>query len=365
MRGVRQQRFNGCSKLDRIAVRHQVTRNAVLDDFRCAAMGASDDGFAARHRLQIHQAESFALAGQSENFAGGVARGKFRVAHSGQKMHVAVHAVFFHEILQPGAVIACSRQDQLQLRPARQQPRQRGNQGVHALVSFRRQPASHCQDHASRRKIRWQRGMRTGADQRFELRIERPGQNANPFARDSLLRCQVVGGIPAGCQNQVCVAQCMPAQPPERLPDVNPMRADNALHSGRHKPHRLYHGCQIRVRGKNEFCFAPGCLQGRHRESTLGAVAPREHKFLPSQGHAVQLRRIIQAEKAAIHAAAGGEFREHGRQVAAGPLHPAGCVQLGKEANEHAQSLPSTANDGKSGCIAASRTRTSRRVRFF
>src|SRR2546430_2994308 len=28
-----------------------------------------------------------------------------------------------------------------------------------------------------------------------------------------------------------------------------------------------------------------------------------------------------QAEKAAIHAAAGGEFCEHGRQVAAGPLH--------------------------------------------
>jgi len=42
--------------------------------------------------------------------------------------------------------------------------------------------------------------------------------------------------------------------------------------------------------------------------------------------------------------------------VAARPLHPAGCVQFGKESNEHAESLPSTANDGKPGCIAASGT---------
>src|SRR2546430_2013259 len=55
-----------------------------------------------------------------------------------------------------------------------------------------------------------------------------------------------------------------------------------------------------------------------------------------------------QAEKAAIHAAAGGEFCEHGRQVAAGPLHSAGGVQFGKESNEHAESLTSAAPNGKS-----------------
>ncbi|PYU40151.1 MAG: hypothetical protein DMG54_24510, partial [Acidobacteria bacterium] len=54
------------------------------------------------------------------------------------------------------------------------------------------------------------------------------------------------------------------------------------------------------------------------------------------------------AEQAAIHASAGGEFREHGRQVAAGPLYPAGGVQFGKETNEHAESLTSAAPNGKS-----------------
>jgi len=48
---------------------------------------------------------------------------------------------------------------------------------------------------------------------------------------------------------------------------------------------------------------------------------------------------------------AGGKFREHDRQMAARSLHPAGSVQFRKEANEHAQSLPSAAPDGKSGCI--------------
>src|SRR2546423_5564517 len=33
-------------------------------------------------------------------------------------------------------------------------------------------------------------GFRNPREQRFELRIKRPGQNANPFARDSLLRSE-------------------------------------------------------------------------------------------------------------------------------------------------------------------------------
>lgn len=51
---------------------------------------------------------------------------------------------------------------------------------------------------------------------------------------------------------------------------------------------------------------------------------------------------------------AGGKFREHRRQVAASSLHPTGCDQFRKEANEHAQSLPSAAPDGKCGCIGVS-----------
>ncbi len=183
------------------------------------------------------------------------------------------------------------------------------------------------------------------------MRIECPGQDSNPFAGDPLLRGNVIGSIPAWRQNQICVTQRAPAQTPQRLPDINPMRADNALQTRRHKLHRLHHRTQIRVRGEDQFCFAPRCPQCRHCESPLGVLATREHKFPLSHPHPVQLRRVIQADQAAIHAVAGGEFREHRRQVAAHPLHPAGCVQFWKEANEHAQSLPTGAPNGKCGCI--------------
>ena len=65
----------------------------------------------------------------------------------------------------------------------------------------------------------------------------------------------------------------------------------------------------------------------------------------------MQFRRIVQAEEAALHAAAGGKFREHGSEVTAGTLHPTGCVQFWEEANDHGQSLPSAANNGKSRSI--------------
>jgi hypothetical protein len=45
--------------------------------------------------------------------------------------------------------------------------------------------------------------------------------------------------------------------------------------------------------------------------------------------------------------------------VAARTLHPAGCVQFGEEANNHGQSLPSAAPNGKSRSIMVSETRDS------
>jgi hypothetical protein len=171
-----------------------------------------------------------------------------------------------------------------------------------------------------------------------------------------LLRHNVIGGIPAWRQNQICVTQRAPAQSPQWLPDLNPVRADNSLHPWRRNPHRLDYGSQIRVRGQDQFCLAARCPQCRHRESPLRASAPREHEFARSQRHAVQLRRILQAEKAAIHAAAGSKFREHGSKVTAGTLHPTGRVQFWEEANDHGQSLPSAGHNGKSGCMVISET---------
>ena len=78
---------------------------------------------------------------------------------------------------------------------------------------------------------------------------------------------------------------------------------------------------------------------------------PRLVVAAATQDHAVQLRRIVQAEQPALHAAAGGEFTHHRRQVAAHALHSAGCIQFREEADEHALSLPTAALNGKSGCI--------------
>jgi hypothetical protein len=61
----------------------------------------------------------------------------------------------------------------------------------------------------------------------------------------------------------------------------------------------------------------------------------------------MEFSRIIQAEQAAIHAAAGREFRQHRRQVPPCALHAAGRIQLWEEANKHALSLPSAAPERK------------------
>jgi len=61
----------------------------------------------------------------------------------------------------------------------------------------------------------------------------------------------------------------------------------------------------------------------------------------------VQFPRIIQAEQSALPAAAGREFRQHRGQVSPRALYPAGGFQFREEANDHALSLPSTAQERK------------------
>jgi hypothetical protein len=61
----------------------------------------------------------------------------------------------------------------------------------------------------------------------------------------------------------------------------------------------------------------------------------------------MEFRRVIQAEKAAFHGAAGGKFREHSGDVAACALNPARRVEFRKYADEHWVSLPSTAQERK------------------
>ena len=68
---------------------HEITGNAIDDNFRCAAMGAADDWFGAGHGFEIHQTETFGAAGERENFASGVAGVQLGVGNGAEKMHVA------------------------------------------------------------------------------------------------------------------------------------------------------------------------------------------------------------------------------------------------------------------------------------
>jgi hypothetical protein len=61
----------------------------------------------------------------------------------------------------------------------------------------------------------------------------------------------------------------------------------------------------------------------------------------------MKLGRIIQAEEAAFHRAAGCKFREDCGNVAAGALNAAGGVQLRKYADKHPVSLPRAAMERK------------------
>ena len=89
------------------------------------------------------------------------------------------------------------------------------------------------------------------------------------------------------------------------------------------------------------------CAHRRRSEAAFGALAPGENKFASRDRHAMQLRGVIQAEQAAFHAAARGEFRHHRRQMAARSLDSPGRFQFREETDNHAQSLPTAAAEGK------------------
>jgi hypothetical protein len=61
----------------------------------------------------------------------------------------------------------------------------------------------------------------------------------------------------------------------------------------------------------------------------------------------MQPRRIIQAKQPAIHTAAFGELRHYRRYMTASALNSSSGFQFREEADDHAQSLPTAAPEGK------------------
>jgi hypothetical protein len=97
----------------------------------------------------------------------------------------------------------------------------------------------------------------------------------------------------------------------------------------------------------HEFGLATGSAESGSSEAGFAAIRTGENKFAIAYGHAMELRRVVEAEQAALHTAAGGELGQHSGEVTSGALHTAGSVEFGEDSDEHPVSLPSAGTERK------------------
>ncbi len=139
----------------------------------------------------------------------------------------------------------------------------------------------------------------------------------------------------------------MLAKSRERLPHLDGMRAANRSQARTHDVHGLRDGREMWVSGEKQLGLASRSPQGGGDQARFASLAAGEDKLAASRREAVELGRVIQGEDAALHVAAGREFREDGRQMAADALDSAGGFEFGEETDDHAPSLPSAAPERK------------------
>ena len=233
----------------------------------------------------------------------------------------------FRDPLQPFTIVAFADQDELGVGIASEQARKSGDEGVHTLIALVGQPAADGQNHAAGRKIRGEGRGRAG-EKRFELGIERPRKDANTFEGNFLSGGKMLGSAAAGSENHIGVGKRAAAQGAERFPNFNAMRADNRFQSRSREAHGLRYWREIGMRGEHELGAATSGAHGTGGKTAFAAITPGEYKFTISDGEAVKFRGIIQTKDTAIHFVAGGEFSEHGGEMAACALDSAGGVQL-------------------------------------
>ncbi len=140
----------------------------------------------------------------------------------------------------------------------------------------------------------------------------------------------------------------------EWFTNLDAVSADDGSHARRGQTHRLRHGCQVRMHGDDQFGVAAGAAQSGSGEAAFGTLTSSEDKFAFADGHAMKLRRIVEAEEPALHRAAVRIFGEHRGDVPAGALYAAGSVEFRKYADEHWVSLPSAAMERKGAQIFVS-----------
>ena len=261
-------------------------------------------------------------------------------------MDVAPDTVFFREFFKPRAVVAFADEDELQIRPGGKETRQRGDEGVHAFVSFIGEPAANGEDDPPLRKTFRKRSPLRG-DQSFELGIKGPRKNANfcggnfLHGRDGLRRAM------AGREDQPGFAQGAAAEHGERFGNLDAVGANDGLHARGGEVHGVYDGREIGMRGQDELGVAPRRPDRCGGEACFGALRAGEDELAISERDAMKFGRIVEREETRVEATAGGELLHDGGDVAAGALHAAGGVEFRKQANEHGVSLPSAVQERK------------------
>src|SRR5258705_2810375 len=95
------------------------------------------------------------------------------------------------------------------------------------------------------------------------------------------------------------------------------------------------------------FRAPPGRVRRARAEPRFTPRAAGKYEFAVPHRHAMQFRRVVEAQQTALHSVAAGEFAHHRSHVSSRPLHSARRIQLRKESKEHASSLPSTAPEHK------------------
>ena len=104
--------------------------------------------------------------------------------------------------------------------------------------------------------------------------------------------------------------------------------------------------------GHHQLCTPHRRPHRRSSEPRLAAFVAGEYKFARPNGHAMQLRTVVQGQQPAVHAAAGREFRHHCSEMPPCALYSPVCVEFGKQTDDHAPSLPSAAPEGKAALVA-------------
>ena len=158
----------------------------------------------------------------------------------------------------------------------------------------------------------------------FKIGIERPRQDANALARDLLLRGQMIRSVLCWREDQAGAAKSTAAERRQRLPDFDSVRDNDRLHLRCRDAHPLDHRRQIWMRRDDQFCVPPRGSQRSRRKSSLRSFAASEDELAIAHRHAMQFRRVVQAQQPAFHLSALGKLRDHRCQMPPCSLDPAG-----------------------------------------